>query len=220
LERGEVMQSKRYLLLALSILGMSVLACGLGNQTEAVTNDVLFQDDFSDSSSGWDRVNLPEGITDYTDGVYRIFVNTDNADYWANPGLSFEDTVIEVEATKVGGPDDNDFGLICRHQNTENFYIFLISSDGFFGILRVIDGEQELLGVDEMAFSESINTGNAMNVIRADCIGSSLTLYVNSTKLISVEDSSLGVGDVGLLAGTFDILGTDIHFDNFVVRNP
>jgi hypothetical protein len=220
LERGEVMQSKPHLLLVVAILGMAVMACSIGNQAEAVTNDTIFQDDFSDSSSGWDRVNLPEGITDYADGVYRIYVNTENTDYWANPGLSFKDTIIEVEATKGGGPDDNDFGLICRHQNTENFYIFMISSDGFFGILRVIDGEQELLGMDEMEYSESINTGNAMNVIRADCIGSSLTLYVNSSQLISVEDSSLEAGDVGLLAGTFDILGTDIHFDNFVVRNP
>jgi hypothetical protein len=220
LERGEVMQSKHYILLVVTILGVSVLACSMGNQAEPVNNQVLFQDDFSDTSSGWDRVNLPEGITDYSNGVYRIFVNTENTDYWANPGLSFEDTIIEVEATKVGGPDDNDFGLICRHQNTENFYIFLISSDGFFGILRVIDGEQELLAMDEMEYSESIHTGNVTNVIRADCIGSSLTLYANDMQLISVEDSSLVSGDVGLLAGTFDILGTDIHFDNFVIRKP
>ena len=151
------MQSKHYLLLVVTILSIAVLACSLGNQAEEVANDVIFQDDFSDTSSGWDRVDLPEGITDYTDGVYRIFVNTDNTDYWANPGLSFTDAIIEVEATKVGGPDDNDFGLICRHQNTENFYIFLISSDGFFGILRVINGEQELLSMDEMEFSEAIN---------------------------------------------------------------
>ena len=214
------MQRKPYLLLVVAILGMVVLACSMGNQAEPVTNDVIFQDDFSDTTSGWDRVNLPEGITDYEDGVYRIFVNTGNTDYWANPGLNFEDAIIEVEATKVGGPDDNDFGLICRHQNTENFYIFLISSDGFFGILRVIDGEQKLLEMDEMEYSESINTGNSTNVIRADCIGSSLTLYVNSEQLISVEESSLESGDVGLLAGTFDILGTDIHFDNFLVRTP
>jgi hypothetical protein len=74
--------------------------------------------------------------------------------------------------------------------------------------------------MDEMEYSESINTGNSTNVISADCIGSSLTLYVNSEQLISVEESSLESGDVGLLAGTFDILGTDIHFDNFLVRTP
>jgi hypothetical protein len=214
------MHRNLYLSLMVAILAMAALACSFSDGAESTTTDVLFSDDFSDTSSGWDRVNVSEGITDYADGVYRIFVNTDNTDYWANPGLNFTDTIIEVEATKVDGPDDNDFGLICRHQNTENFYIFIISSDGYYGILRVINGEQNLLGISEMAFSEAIKTGNETNIIRADCIGSALTLYANGTQLITIDDSSLESGDVGLLAGSFDTPGTDIHFDNYVVRQP
>jgi hypothetical protein len=34
------------------------------------------------------------------------------------------------------------------------------------------------------------------------------------------EDSTLTSGDVGLMAGTFSNPGTDILFDNFVVRQP
>ena len=52
-------------------------------------------------------MNLDEGVTDYADGVYRIWVNTSSTDVWANPGLNFTDAIIEVEATKVGGSDDN-----------------------------------------------------------------------------------------------------------------
>jgi len=214
------MHRNLYLSLMVAILAMAALACSFGKGAESATTGVLFSDDFSDTSSGWDRVNVSEGITDYADGVYRIFVNTDNTDYWANPGLNFTDTIIEVEATKVDGPDDNDFGLICRHQNTENFYIFIISSDGYYGILRVINGEQNLLGMSEMAFSEAIKTGNETNIIRADCIGSALTLHANGTQLVTVDDSSLESGDVGLLAGSFDTPGTDIQFDNYVVRQP
>jgi hypothetical protein len=214
------MHRNLYLSLMVAILAMAALACSFGKGAESTTTGVLFSDDFSDTSSGWDRVNVSEGITDYADGVYRIFVNTDNTDYWANPGLNFTDTIIEVEATKVDGPDDNDFGLICRHQNTENFYIFIISSDGYYGILRVINGEQNLLGMSEMAFSEAIKPGNGTNIIRADCIGSALTLHANGTQLVTVDDSSLESGDVGLLAGSFDTPGTDIHFDNYVVRQP
>jgi hypothetical protein len=35
-----------------------------------------------------------------------------------------------------------------------------------------------------------------------------------------VQDDTFASGDVGLLAGTYDEIGTDIHFDNFVVRAP
>ncbi len=216
------MKKKLYLLAMITILVMTSLACGLGagSETEPLPEGMLFEDDFSDTSSGWDRVNVDDGITDYVDGVYRIWVNSDNTDVWANPGLKFDDTIIEVQATKVGGPDDNDFGLICRYENESNFYFFIISSDGYYGVGKVLDGEQILLGEEELMSSDSIKIGNETNLIMADCVGSTLTLFANNSQLISVNDSSFASGDVGLLAGTFDIPGTDIHFDNFVVRKP
>jgi hypothetical protein len=71
-----------------------------------------------------------------------------------------------------------------------------------------------------MEYSDAIIQGNVANRITADCIGNTLTLYVNDTQLLSVQDTSLSSGDVGLIAGTFDTPGTDIHFDNFIVRQP
>jgi hypothetical protein len=219
--------AKRYkFTVILAVLMLATLACSiLGENDESsdgseVPSDVLFVDDFSDSSSGWDRVNEDEGITDYSNGVYRILVNTDNTDAWANPGLNFTDTVIEVDASKVGGPDDNDFGIICRYQDISNFYFFVISSDGFYGIVKVVDGEQELVGLENMEYSEAVNQGNNSNKLRADCIGQHLILYINGQELIDVTDSQYSSGDVGLIAGTFDIAGTEIQFDNFVVRKP
>jgi len=214
------MKQKLYLLLMISAMVLAALACSSGTEAEALPTGVLFQDDFSDTSSGWDRVNVDEGVTDYENGIYRIFVNTDSTDVWTNPGLNFTDTIIEVEAEKVGGPDDNDFGVICRYEDTNNFYFFILSSDGYYGVGRVLDGVQELLGEAELMPSDEIKTGNVTNNIKADCVGSTLTLYANGTQLISVEDTALTSGDVGLLAGTFDTPGTDIYFDNFVVRQP
>ena len=216
------MKQKIYLLLMVAVLILAGLACSSSDTTDAapLPEGVLFQDDFSDTSSGWDRVNLDEGVTDYADGVYRIWVNTSSTDVWANPGLNFTDAIIEVEATKVGGSDDNDFGLLCRYEDASNFYFFIISSDGYYGIGRVVDGTQELLGDEELMPSDAILLGNVTNDIQANCVGSTLTLYANGTQLTSLEDTTFSSGDVGLLAGTFDEPGTDIHFDNFVVREP
>lgn len=214
------MKTKIYLSVMTLFLALAILACSFGSEAETLPGGILFQDDFSDTSSGWDRVNSDEGVTDYANGEYRILVNTDNTDVWANPGLSFSDTQIEVDARKAGGPDDNDFGLICRYENSENFYFFIISSDGFYAVGRVIDGVQELLGEIEMIPNDAINIGNMSNHLKVDCIGSSLSLSVNGAQLVTVTDNAFASGDVGLIAGTFDIPGTDIHFDNFVVRKP
>jgi serine/threonine protein kinase len=185
---------------------------------ETVT--LLFYDDFSDPSSGWDRVNVSEGITDYEGGEYRIWVNTSNTDVWANPGLHFTDVSIEVNAAKVGGPDDNDFGIICRYQDVENFYFFLIGSDGYYGIGKIKDGSQDLIGMETMLENDVIRIGNTTNRIKADCAGNVLTLYVNGKKLKQVQDSDFASGDVGLIAGTFDQSGVDIHFDEYRVTEP
>lgn len=214
------MKKKLYILLMIAMLVLAALACGSDTPSEPLPAGVLFQDDFSDTSSGWDRVDVDDGITDYVDGVYRILVNTPSTDVWANPGLDFTDTVVEVEATKVGGPDDNDFGVICRYQNESNFYFFIISSDGYYGLGKVVDGEQILIGEEELMPSDDIQLGNVTNMIKADCVGSTLALYANGAQLASVQDASFTSGDVGLMAGTFSESGTDIHFDNFVVREP
>jgi hypothetical protein len=74
--------------------------------------------------------------------------------------------------------------------------------------------------MDGMKLSSVIHTGTARNHVRGDCIGNTLTLYVNGVKLAEVQDSSLGIGDVGILAGSFDQPGVDILFNNFIVKKP
>lgn len=181
---------------------------------------ILFQDDFSNTSSGWDQIDIQEGIADYRRGHYLIVVHSKNTDFWSTPGLEFDDIVIEVSATKTAGPDDNNFGIICRYQDNRNFYFFIISSDGYYGIGKIIDGEQSLVNADRMLPSKAIQQGNTTNQIKAICNGTHLSLYSNNTKLVDVQDNSLKSGDVGLLAGTFLETETTIFFDNFVVRIP
>lgn len=220
------MSSRPRLTAVALVLTLATLACqairgpSVEKQGEIPPGEILFKDDFSNPNSGWDQSTTVHGVTDYLDGVYRIFVNEINTDTWANPGLTFGDVHIEVEATKIGGPDDNDFGVMCRVQSPSQYYFFVISSDGYYGIGKVNGEQQEVLGVESLQPSEAIHQGNATNQIKATCIGNELSLTVNGVRLYSVNDSEFGSGDVGLIAGTFTEPGTDIHFDNFVVLKP
>ena len=71
-----------------------------------------------------------------------------------------------------------------------------------------------------MQSSDKIKTGAAINHLRADCNGDTLSLVVNGFLVAQVHDPNLKHGDVGLLAGTFSQPGVDIIFDNFVVMKP
>lgn len=217
--------SSRHMVEKLAIalmLSLALLACKLlvYPQPTERAGRVLFQDDFSDPSSGWNRVTAASGETDYQDGVYRIFVNAPNVDVWSKPGLNFGDVRVEVDAFKVGGDRDNRFGVICRAIDNNSFYTFIISSDGYYGIGMINDDQYQLLGMDALQPTDAIHLGSALNHIRADCIGDTLTLYINGVQAAQARDSSFPAGDVGLIAGTYDAPGTDIRFDNFIVYQP
>ena len=212
------------ILAALAVLALVTLACGLptidlGGGTDS---EVLFQDDFSGTGSGWDRYQDLEMFTDYENGAYRIQVFVPNYWSWANPGENFSgDIRVEVDAVMNSGPENNGFGIICHYQDVDNFAILMISSDGYAGIgERINGGEIELTSGELMVQSAAINLGAVNNNIRADCVGSTLTLFANGTQLVSAS-TSLSGGDVGLFAtSAFGEGNVDILFDNFVVTRP
>lgn len=180
--------------------------------------DILFQDDFADNSSNWDRILDDGGIMDYDSGGYRILVRQPGLNFWSTPDRNFRDVRVEADVTKLNGPNENRTGLICRYQRGD-YYFFIISNDGYYAIGKYIGGQTLLLGQTEMQFSEAIQP-DATNHLRADCIGSALTLYVNYTLIAGAQDSDFSTGDVGVLAGAFNEPGVDVLFEHFVVMQP
>ncbi len=156
---------------------------------------------------------------DYDSGGYRILVNTPQANFWSTPHRDFVNVRLEVDAGKLAGPDQNRIGLICRSDGS-NYYFFIVGSDGYYGLGVFKGGQATLLGQAMMQTSDAVRTGAAINHLRFDCNGDTLSAYVNGTHLTDATDATLRHGDVGLLAGTFDQTGVDIVFDNFVVLQP
>ncbi len=183
------------------------------------SGSVLFQDDFSQPITGWDRLLVTEGVMDYDSGGYRILVNALQTNFWSTPRLNFTDVRIEVDTGKLAGPDENRIGVLCRYTE-EDYYFFIITSDGFYGLGLFKDGQATLLGQNELLSSPNINKGLAINHLRSDCAGSTLTFFINGFQTAQVQDTTLTSGDAGLLAGTFGNAGVDIVFDNFVVLQP
>ena len=107
---------------------------------------------------------------------------------------------------------------MCRYQNG-NYYFFVVSNDGFYAIGKFTNGQAILIGQESMVQSESIQPDGA-NHLRADCIGTTLTFYVNDKQVASTLDADFATGGVGVLAGSFDEPGVDLLFQDFVVLQP
>lgn len=181
---------------------------------------LLFSDDFSNPPGGWGTWKRGGATVDYYNGGLRILVAQDQFDFWSVAGQKFADASIEVDATKNSGPDNNDFGIVCRYQNKDNFYLLVASSDGYYGIAKMAAGQYSMIGADQLQYSSIVAHGRATNHLRADCIGSTLVLFFNGEKLIEAQDHDFTSGDVGVIAGAYATPGVDILFDNFEVRKP
>lgn len=220
------------------LLILTLAACAPGQQasstaepaatvapTEAPTETTVppvYFDDFEDPNSGW-FVGVDEfGEARYQDGGYLIAPPTD-AGSWSSTDSpndeSFSDMRVEVDTRKAAGPDENEYGVYCRLSGEPaTFYLGLIGDDGFFGIYqRTADDEWLLI---DGAEDEPIEINSAGSHIRLDCIGSTISLYVNGDLVAEGSDDSLTRGEAGLYTGTLDEPGVEILFDNFAVYLP
>ena len=209
-----------FFILATAVAGCRGESLAADNLDWLADTPILFMDDFSSNTGGWRTYEDRLSFSGYDQGGFRLSVDQPNFLIWSVPGLNFQDTDIYTSAAKLSGPDDNLYGLICRYQNQHNFYAFVISSDGYYGIYRKQAGYLSMMGLTKMGFSEVIQRGGETNQITAICRGEKLMLIVNDVKLLQVQDDTFSYGDVGLVAGNLDQPGTNVLFDYFIVVKP
>lgn len=186
--------------------------------------EILFQDDFNgDLDCGWALYNQGGAVVEIEEGVFRISSSQPGQIWWSNPGRNFDDVIMTVEARQMSGPDDNAYGMICRYQSEENFYVFLISGDGYFAIGKYQSGSNQVVylsGDGQYQYSDAINQGVATNLIRVSCVGDELSLAVNGLPLASVSDPTFVTGDLGLAVSAFELGTAVVEFDDLLVTSP
>jgi serine/threonine protein kinase len=182
----------------------------------------IYAEDFGDPNSGWDVYDEEGTQAGYQDGEYRLAVYREDYVAWGSPDVQqqFADFGVEVDARAVEGPLNNNYGLLVRYDwESRSFYWFQVSSDGYYAVDMLLDGE--FFQLLEWQSSEVINQGlDATNHLKVLCQGNQFRFSVNGTYLADVIDDTLAVGSVGLAAGTFDEPGVVVHFDNLKVLLP
>ena len=189
-------------------------SAGQSNQDEA---RVLLTDDFSDPGSGW---AVDEGgAYGYTDDVYQVTVNPNVYRWVLQEDESYTDVSLEVEITYMSGNAAAYAGLICR--SNENGYFYAdISPSGDFTIGQIAG--EEVVVLSKWAASDAIDTTEgAMNLLRLDCLGDTLSAYANGELLDSVPVEAIA-GGFGMEAGNPKTAkqAATFGFDNFVLSQP
>ena len=113
------------------------------------------------------------------------------------------DFTLEIDARPRAVPEGgyNGYGLIYRAQDAAHYYAFAVGSDGYYAVLRVVDGLERPL-VDWQQFPH-IRRGQQPNQLRVACAGAICRFYINDEYAATVEDGMWLEGKVGLWARSY-----------------
>lgn len=208
-------------LLITVLVGCSVIPPLNPVEEPAHSGWVFFSDDFSTPPNGWGTMGREGGevLFEYEGLVLNVI--TPNSLVWSINQPRYSDSRIDVDAVLLDGPVNDNFGVICRFVDNQNFYGFLVTHDGYYGIFKMLNG-QMMMPSDKtnLDFTEVIRQGGVVNHITAECTGEILKLSVNDNLLAEIQDSSFNEGQVGLIAGAYENAGVKVLFDNFQVTQP
>jgi hypothetical protein len=179
---------------------------------------VLYEDDFSNPNSGWPQDGDDEISQGYVNGEYHLEVYSTNLLTWATVNESYTDVIVDVDTRVVTSSGDGDYGIVCRLQDSDNFYGFEVSEDDYITIWKYVNGE--FIPLIDWVHSSYIAENEGNLHITVGCVGDKLTLAVNGALLAEARDSDLSSGDVGIVAGTYENPGIVVGFDNFKVSAP
>ncbi len=217
------------------------------------TGEVAYVAAFDGLQDEWDTFEgrLRARIVDT--GVLRLEVG----DFMSLPFVvaqpHFRDLDLRIEATQVEGPIDGGYGVIFRLQNKGNaapgddsFYMFLVSTDGYYRVVRSVDGVQKELSV--WIPSPIVQAGlGAVNRLRVVAEGDQFRFEVNGQAVLLcipddptavstydersgecrggqmrdvLVDDTIRSGQIGVAAQSFNESGVVVEFDNLVVLGP
>ncbi|MGC9346986.1 MAG: hypothetical protein ACP5JG_02505 [Anaerolineae bacterium] len=215
---------KRWRLLVSILLASVVVSCTgptPASPPMPLPDSYIIADDFARPNPAWARFDTEQGAVYALAGeLYVEDRGKGTAVYSPLVGHKYEDVVVDVQVRHVQGSVDNWMGVLCRHQDEEDYYMLAISADGYYLILKVIDGVATPLAGPE--YSDVIRSGKAENTLRARCRGSMLTLWVNDALLATRSDN--GIAEAGTVALFADAVQRNeivvAAFDNFVMAEP
>jgi hypothetical protein len=198
-----------------------------------------------------DEWSLSQGrnLTQIENGMLRISVVTPQTRLWADALPTFGDFDLRVQTAAVSGPTDNAYGVIFRFRDPDNYYLFQVSSDGFYRVARVLNGDLREISTwirSDMAENGLVNAGfGSTNHLRVVARGDRFRFYINGVlaQLCIPNDSaaqstyrlgtciegsmqdemldrSFAVGRIGVMVETRAEAEVVAEFDNVMVLGP
>ncbi|MCP4424913.1 MAG: protein kinase [Chloroflexi bacterium] len=191
-----------------------------------------YTDDFSDSSTGWPigagisgHSSHAEGETGYLDGEFFLSVvglgNEEMACYGGESSVSFPaDFVLEIDGRFLPDdfPNNDDWQIQFRKWGFGNFYVLIISQDGYLNLIRQENGEPVDLAAHGGAPVVAEPDTNHIQII---AVGMETAVYANGEPVFYVDDpgysDQYGAGSINLGVCNLGDAAREVRWDNLKI---
>jgi hypothetical protein len=147
------------------------------------------------------------------DGALTIEMKLPGAIAWAVNGFAGQDFYYQGTA-RVGACRAGDYyGLVFRSQNDANLYLFGVSCDGEYRVVRRENGEFRFL-VDFTFAPEIVAGSDSTNLLAVRATGGQMSFFVNDHFLTSLGDAGVASGLFGVFAKSYETSNLRVDFDD------
>jgi hypothetical protein len=203
---------------------VTIQACvhdtGLAPQHWSVILCDTFGTNVNDWYTGDYEGDLVTGEKLITGGRYQWDASAlDGVIWWGIPDIpSVADVYLTVEARRVEGVEDGQYGVIFRRADSDNYGLFKIEDSQTWKFSLRYEGEWHT--VIDWTRSAAIRPGE-VNRLTVLAEGTHYTFYINDQYVGEANDDRLDQGEAGVAIELLDADDTAVfEFDNFEVRAP
>jgi serine/threonine-protein kinase len=185
---------------------------------------VVLCDTFDTNENDWYtgeyEGNLVTGEKLIADGKYRWDATAlGNVVWWSIPDVTLEtDFYLTVEAKRISGVENGQYGLVFRKVDGDNYALFKIEDSQYFKFSLKYEGEWDT--VIDWTETSAVRPGKT-NRVTVIAQGSHYTFYINDQYVAEAEDDRLSQGKAGM---AIELVNTDdtavFEFDNLEIRAP
>jgi len=186
---------------------------------------ILYEDDFTDSSSGWTIENYDNYFFGYHEPeYYHVQVQSPNDSTLVPvPGkTNYEDITVEVnvypDQDNTAAEGDFLYGIAARRSGSQ-FYAFTISPrTKKWYVFKSSADQVELLG-EGTDISIQGKTADSEDKLRVDARDSDFYFHINDHLVYQFSDPDYASGEVSFYVQTLDSPRIHAHFDSVVIRD-
>jgi len=185
---------------------------------------VVFGDTFDSNTNDWPAGDYSDerltGSREIIDGKYHWEAAAlDGVIWWSIPDVaSVSDFYLTVNAQRVSGVTDGQYGVIFRRADRDNYALFKIEDSQYYKFSVRYQGEWETV-IDWTETSAIRPVGvNRLAVVGE---GSHFTFYINDEYVGEIDEDRLPEGTIGLAIELLDDKDAAVfEFDDLEMRAP